>query len=548
MTDIDHVELTEMASSEERHQRLVAVLIITVTLLGALVAFLQTQAGNREATADRNAQTASIATMGALVETTRRDAIEGFSYDASNDLDWAGFALETVEQRGTANALFAGALGRANRAAARQLAALRASLFDAKYRLPGDQFDTVAFLEDEWKPFYRSSERQKAHAAERDGWSGKSDRYVTVITVFAVSLFLLGLSLTVPGGAQKPFLWMGSGVGLAAAAWGLIVFTGSVQKPSPVAINAYVLAQAKADFADGAGNVNAVRTSFRRVIRDASRAIEARDDYTEAYILRASAAFRLDFLRPDGPHGSEDAKVDLERATSLDPANYVSWGNLGASQFWLDDFRGALRSTEHALELQPREEIFNMNRALVLAILDENEEYRDHLAIVRNVLANEPSWTRNSAVSRYQDVFQLGLKYRPHIAEGIAQFRDDLHRIDREIANSLRLIGDTTPRPVDAKIVSFRFELSPDRTVLDVHFSYKGMKSGQPWLYDTYVNDERREGFSPPPQRWAFDVPDGGLVLTLTDGAGWKRGAAVRVEIFVEGNLVGVGRYKGPAH
>ena len=303
---------------------------------------------------------------------------------------------------------------------------------------------------------------------------------------------------------------------------------------------------AKADFADGAGDTNAVRASFRRVIRNASRAIEARNDYTEAYILRASAAFTLDFLRPDGPQGSKEVKADLDRATSLDPENYVSWGNLGASQFWLDDFRGALRSTEHALELQPREEIFNMNRALVLAILDENEEYRGQLAVVRNVLANQPSWTRNSAVSRYQDVFRLGLKYRPHIAEGIARFRDDLHLIDREIANSLRLIGDTTPRPVDATIGNFRFELSPDRTVLNVHFSYEGMKQGEPWLYDTYIGDERSEGFSPPPQRWSFDVPDGGIVLTLTDATGWKRGTGVRVEIFVEGNLLGIGRYTVP--
>lgn len=546
MTDIDHAELTEMASSEEGHQRLVAVLIIVITLMGAIVAFLQTQAGNRESTADRNAQAASIATMGALVETTRRDAIEGFSYDVSNDLDWAGFALETVEQRGAASAPFAGALGRANRAAARQLAAFRASLFDAEYRLPGNKFDTVSFLEDEWKPFYSASERQKAYGAERDGWSGKSDRYVTVITVFAVALFLLGLSLTVPGGAQKPFLWMGSAVGFAAAVWGVIVFTGSVQKPSTVAIDAYVQAQAKADFADGAGDASAVRASFRRVIRDASLAIEAKNDYTEAYILRANAAFTLDFLRPDGPHGSEQARADLDRATSLDSKNYVSWGNLGAAQFWLDDYRAALRSTEHALELQPRDEIFNMNRALMLAILDEDAEYRSQLAILRNVLANQPSWTRDSAVSRYQDVFQLGLKYRPHIAGGIAEFREDLHGIDREIANSLRLIGEPTPRPVAAKLDNFRFELSPDRTVLNVHFSYEGMKADQPWLYDTYVGDERREGFSPPPQQWNFDVPDGGIVLTLTDDGGWKRGAAVRVEIFVEGNLLGTGRYTVP--
>jgi hypothetical protein len=68
------------------------------------------------------------------------------------------------------------------------------------------------------------------------------------------------------------------------------------------------------------------------------------------------------------------------------------------------------------------------------------------------------------------------------------------------------------------------------------------MKTGQRWLYDVYVGEERQEGLSAPPERWRFDVPDGGLVLTLTRSA-WKRGEQVRVEVFVEGGLIGVGRY-----
>lgn len=541
MTEIDHAEISEMAASEEHHQRLVAVLIITVTLLGAVIAFLQTQASNRESTADRNAQQASVATMTALVETTRKDTVEGQSYDESNDLDWAGFEYENVAARPGSAEFFAGALGRANRAAARQLAAYRAGLFGPKYRRSNAELDLVTFLEDEWKPFYRSAESQKAYAAERDGWSGKSDRYITVITVFAVALFLLGLSLTVPGGAQKPFLGMGSAVGLGAAMWGLIVFTGSVEKPVPTAIEAYVQAQAKADFADSSGDEARIRKSWGEVVSQATRAIKARDDYTAAYRVRAGAYFRLDFLRPRGPRGSGDARDDLERATSLEPGDYIGWGNLGAAQFWLDDYRAALRSTERALELQPDDAVFNMNRALVLSILGDEEDYADQLGTVRQVLANEPSWLRNDAIRRYGDVFRLGLQYRRNIADGIARFRDDLHKIDREITNSLRLIGQPTPRTVDAKARRFTFALSDDRRVLEVHFEYEGMKTGQRWLYDVYLGDERQEGLSAPPERWRFDVPDGGLVLTLTRSA-WKRGDAVRVEIFVEGSLIGVGR------
>jgi hypothetical protein len=39
----------------------------------------------------------------------------------------------------------------------------------------------------------------KAAAEERDGWSAKASTYVTVITMFALSLFLLYQIITAPG-------------------------------------------------------------------------------------------------------------------------------------------------------------------------------------------------------------------------------------------------------------------------------------------------------------------------------------------------------------
>jgi hypothetical protein len=189
-------------------QRLVAVLIMVVTLIGAGVAFLQTQAGNRESVANRQAEAYAVRTLSSFVTAGRAFGQRDIALDLSNDPSAQSVYLDATAASGGPAAAYAAALSRAYEEVSTSAGA------DAREVLGYDlaPADFERFYVDQYRPTYAAIEYQKAYARERDGWGGKGSQYVTVITVLAVALFLLGLTLTVPSGARAPFLVMGTAV------------------------------------------------------------------------------------------------------------------------------------------------------------------------------------------------------------------------------------------------------------------------------------------------------------------------------------------------
>jgi tetratricopeptide (TPR) repeat protein len=567
--------------SRDAVERRLAVLIMSVTLVGASIPFLQVRAGNREATADREAQAASVGAMSAVVEANRSFARQGFAADAESDQKLFGEAYEA--DRGPARP-YALALAGGYRAAAATAGGHMRSLFKGRYDLPGGRFDVLRFYEEELRNGYRNSELQKAYARERDGWGSKGKRLLTVITTFALAVFLLGLALTVPGGAQRLFVWSGCTVATGATAWALIVWLQPVEGPSGRAIEAFVEGQAKADVTDFLVNNPGVRArNFELIAADFDRAIAARDDYQEAYLGRGTARFALDLeRRPGGPQGSEAARADFERAAELDRNSFIAWGNLGAAEFWLGDYDAALDSTAESLRLQPDDVIFNLNRALYLIVSRREEEYRAQLPTVRRVVAEAPAWLRDFAMARYDLVIDQGIAYRPNVAPQIAMLRQDL----REVYASVRTHGEPEPVPVEAELEPGSFKLSepgeatasglprlafragvanrPGSTfgppgadalvrlgtvtrerLLRAYVTFDHVGADDRWLFDTYVNGARVRDLSLEAERWRFGTPSGRFVIELP-GAGklYPPGSQVRTEIFVGGNLLAAIEYR----
>ena len=562
-------------------ERSVAVVIITVTLVGAFVAFLQTQAGNRESSADRKAQVASVATMTSVVDATRKLGRHAFVVDASTDQ--ALLQQSYSAERGPARS-YAAELAVVHGEGGPAVDAYMSKLFGSKYVGQGGVFNPFVFYEDEIKGGYWNGELQKAHARERDAWSSKGRRYVTVITIFALALFLLGLTLTVPGNARQPFFWAGCVVASGAMIWGAVIFAERVQRPSPTAIQAYVDGQARFDAITYYPQEPAVRTEqYRLIANHFSRAIEERDDYQEAYLWRGTVRFFADLQQEDGPDGSDEARADFVRAAELNRDDYIAWGNLGAAQFWLDDYEPALRSTARALHLEPDDVIFNLNRALFLVVSGRTDEYEQQMERVREVFVAAPTWLRGLSMIRYDEVIDQGLKHRPRIREGIETLRDDL----RELYASVRTSGEPQPNPVDAELGESSFTLDePDRVgsfgafprvmvnqgvanppsatftppsagsleqggwvtqdrLLRTSISYTRIRRSDRWLLDTYVDGRRVPELSHGPEKWRFKTPRGRFTITLP-GAGrlYPPGVDVRTEIFVEGNLLGAVEYE----
>jgi tetratricopeptide (TPR) repeat protein len=525
-------------------QRLVAILIMVVTLAGAGVAYLQIQAGDREGVANRRAEEYSVRTLTSLVAAGSASARREAATDVATDL---------LDQ-----SIYLGATAGQGGPAAAYAAKLAAAFKDVSTSVSGEAKDVVGydlaatdfgrFYVEQYVPTYEAIEYQKAFARERDAWGSKGGRYVTVITVFAVALFLLGLTLTVPSVARPLFLVMGVVVAMAAAAWGATIWLQGVEGPPASAIQAYAAGQAKLDVVTF--DPTADKADHDEIVADMTKAIQARPDFREAYLARGSAYFNYDLaVRPGGPQGSAEAKADWEKAVELDPADFTGWVDLGAVQFWLGEYRAAVESTRRAIAIRNDEPVSNLNYALVFGVTHDDAGYRKQMVRVREILGGIPSWLRNAVVARYGIVVDKALRYRPDLTPIMTRLREDLLRTVHEIEVSGAVNGTPTPPAVEARAETPTFTLDATRTTLQVSFRYTGIKVDEPWLYRTYVNGFRNDNFSIASQPFdgtRFDVPDGGITLTFTDRNGFVAGQVIRVEVFVEGNLLASGEFTVP--
>jgi tetratricopeptide (TPR) repeat protein len=551
MTELPLEKLRErarelQAEHPEPIQRVVAVLIMIVTLLAAVVAFLVTEAGTRQDRANREAGQAALITSRDTAETGRA-FLERSAADALRQ-DFTG--LEYALGRGAAAAdrtPFSQDLARAYAQAAAVLGAKADSLFGAKYTTRSG-FDYYAFDIDQYKPVFAASELQQAAARERGGWSSKRGRYIAVITIFAVSLFLLGLTLTVPPAARRPLVWAGSLVAAAAAIWGIVIFAGSVPKPSDAAI--HYVADGEAKLAVVVQQPAALQPAiYYGIAHDMTAAIAIVHDYRQAYLVRGTVAFHLDLLNQAGPKGSAAAAADWKRALELDATDYVAWGDLAAAEFWLGDYEAALTGNERALALQPQDPTFNMNEAAYFQVLDRQVDYRAQLERLRTVLAALPTALREQVLQQYHVVFQLAERYRPKIAAAATRFQQDLLGIADQIEVSNRLYNRPTPPHIDTTVGPLKFEFLHDRTLLRVGLSYRQMARDSLFLRQVLIDGSKSSLYSTDAVRWEktrLRLPSGSAFFTLLAPAGFKSGSTIRVEIYVDGNLLSAGSVTVP--
>jgi tetratricopeptide (TPR) repeat protein len=535
------LEPDEIDEGSSAWQKLVAVLIMVVTLIGAVFAFLETQAGNRENTAARDAQFASVragaASNDGLREINREYTASELHDDESFLSDLYSYVVDPEVEP------FAGALSESHGAAMDELATHSITAGTDTYDLPDDLgVDWARFNEEKFRPYYAAAEYDKAHQAERDGWSDKSSQLVTAITVLAVALFLLGLSLTVSGTTARLFVITGVVVALAGSVWGATVWARPVDSPDAEAIEA---------FADGLVLLYSGQTpeDFDASVERFSAAISEQPDYVDAYIERGNAYFNRDFYNPEGPQGSSEALADFQRALDLGVDNFLTWGNLGASQWWLGDYEAARRSIRRAYEDKPDDltVLLNYAEAVLTAEGEATTEYEQILEVLRERLAATPAWMRDSSLRGMYEAIDLAIEHRPELTEVEQIYKESLLRIEHQIQVSTELYGEPEPpSPGDAAIGPLTFFINDAGTEIEAEFDYSGMTEDHTRLYRVYLDGTLDETLSIESGPWTLEGPEGVGVLTLPYDDGFLPGTVVRVEVFIDGNLLSSGEYEVP--
>lgn len=535
----DHIEQPLPEESSDSTKTAVAVMIMIVTLLGTVFAFLQSQANNEEARAAREAQNASLQSMVSVNEAGRSIGRDNLAYGLWNDHEWLRYSYDLTASTGGPSATYARLVSEVEGAVSAELKQYSVMLEDEDYALEDGTYDYALFYERLYAPSYEAAEYNQQYATQRDAWGGKADAFVAVITVLAVALFLLGLSSTITPAVRKQFIVAGGVVAAVATIWGVATYAKGVQAPSPKAIDDYVAANVEVNTAEDVED-------YEKAIALLDSAIEEREGYASAYLVRGNAYFNLDFLNPDGPQGSEEALADFNRALEYTPDDWVSIGNVGAVHYWLGNYKESLENTEKALALKPDDPVLSLNRVHALIGMDPERDISEELAGLREIFVDLPAWLRDDTLARAYRATQLAIDYRPDLAEAEKVYIEELRRMQHEIEVSLEMTGEPTPPEVTSTVDNIAFALSADRTTLEVTFDYTGMSADQEWIYRSYINDVRKNEYSTEPEPWAFQVPSGGLVLTFTEPAGFTSGDVIRTEVFVEGNLLNAGEFEVP--
>jgi tetratricopeptide (TPR) repeat protein len=342
--ELEAPEIEDLDEAADAYKRLVAVLVVLITLFGSGVAYLQAKDSNKEDVAARDAQRDAVAGLGAQV-----DASAGFAADLR-----IGSELDVQLQRQALNAARVNnsqgdAQADVHLAAAQRYAAVREAIAQLTPIDPTDPL-TVA------TEFARGNEsadaarlRQSVEAELANDHGGKADSYVAVITVLAVSLFLLGLSLTVQGRSRIVLFAPGVAIAVVCVGWTALIAAREVTRVSERAIQAAAEGQRLQDAGDFEGAIDAF-----------DEAIDDSPDFAAAYARRAGARFQqgsaqigqTSFISITSDEALDDALDDLDRALELGAdSDVVTVADAGFFAFLDEDFDRSASLSAQAIEL-----------------------------------------------------------------------------------------------------------------------------------------------------------------------------------------------------
>lgn len=310
---------TSAPSSEDRFNRLVAILTMSVAVLVAVVAYLQTDAAIRS---DRYSSEALQFAMQA----------SGARAVGATKLGY-GFYTSQVQDELSKLAISAEASGDAD--AARRYYTVQSDLARLSPLLSTYQGDEARYESDLYVVESTASSERFAEALRgNDDWEEKSRAHFLHLALLAVALVLFGLSSTISGAARRVFLVTGctiAGVTLVSA---VMTAVRPITRLPDAAIDAY---------ATGVGLAHQSKT--REAVAAFTQALSLAPEYSNARYERANA------LLDSRDYSAAAADYERLRASGRDDANVAS--QLGWAYYLLGRFDEAIQVDHRVLELNP---------------------------------------------------------------------------------------------------------------------------------------------------------------------------------------------------
>ncbi|RJL34216.1 CHAT domain-containing protein [Bailinhaonella thermotolerans] len=359
----------EVDEVESPHKRRVALAVSLIALFGGLLGYAAAASSANEEIGAREAQRAAITAMA-------RQNAASVTFQENLDNHAEAFTVGRRRDQAATRELLLGVAEDRERAKAwdrayRRLADVSPlTRADRNGRAAGPAGPVETLSADLFAGPHAGTLRQQAAQETAAAWGDKSDLYIAGITLLAVALALLGLSLTVAPGVRRHL------VRPAAAITGLCLLGtfAVLAMPVPRTPERAISALARGDRAYSLRD-------FETALREYDAALRARADYAAAYQRRAQARILVD--SPDRaqssfvfstarPASRRAAIADLERAIELGGGDYLTLTNQSGNYFHLEDYARAEDHARRAIELNPAPPIPWIN--LLLAVAGQGRE------------------------------------------------------------------------------------------------------------------------------------------------------------------------------
>ncbi|MFI5080096.1 MAG: tetratricopeptide repeat protein [Streptosporangiales bacterium] len=351
------LDIPEVDEIDTPYKRKLALAVALLALFGGVVGFAAGSAGAQEERTGTDAQRASVVAM------------SGYSDSAAELYEMLDNSLgvSSLRHRGAIASTQAGLLGAAGQqqlaqrwdAAARQVS--DSSILSGHGTYANNPVGLYAGL---LAGPDRASLQQQAAAETSADWASKRRLEIGIVTLVAVALTLLGLSLTVEEGVRRYLVWP-AGVVVAVC---VIGFGWVLSRPVAATPRAAIGAVADGD------RLYSLR-DYQGAVKAYSRALSIRPDYPNALSGRASATILANspqrnsvqfVITTSTTAAYRSAIADLSQALRDGGDNYLTVLNLGAAYFHVRDYAACVLYSQQAIALNPGPPLPWMNLAIGL--------------------------------------------------------------------------------------------------------------------------------------------------------------------------------------
>ncbi|MEY2448084.1 MAG: hypothetical protein QOH79_1560, partial [Acidimicrobiaceae bacterium] len=339
MPDVEAPEI-EVDDDAPMFRRRLALAVVLITLFGAGVAYLHESNSNLEDNAAREAQIASIKGFGQQV-----GASTEFRFDyrvfVQRQLLERRHLVAAARQRSTLDSAQSSFYGTESN----RWTELRDAIGKAT-QLVDDQSANARDSQLQTSPD-KARLAQKVFANKANDYGNKADSYVALLTVLAVGLFLIGLSLTITGRGRYFLAAPGVAVALVCVGWALLITTSSISQVSPNAIDLTAQGLELQSSGDAKGAID----KYRAAIADSP-------DFGAAFARLSGAEFQAgasssagnQFQSLSDPDATKRAIEAGEKALSLGEGTASLLSDVGFFHFTLGDYDRAAALSQQALD------------------------------------------------------------------------------------------------------------------------------------------------------------------------------------------------------